>query len=101
MAIESISGKGINPAPQPKAVAKNTVDSKEKLDTAVVEDTVSLTTTAQDIKSAAEASSSTPVINETRVAQIKADLQSGRYQINAERIAEKMLQFERKLPDST
>jgi negative regulator of flagellin synthesis FlgM len=41
------------------------------------------------------------VVNEARVAAIKAAVQSGSYQIDAGRVAKKILQFEQNLPNST
>jgi flagellar biosynthesis anti-sigma factor FlgM len=40
-------------------------------------------------------------VNETRVADIKTALEAGEYKVNPERIADKMLQMELKLPNST
>jgi len=68
---------------------------------AVSADTVDFTHTAQDIKTAVATGAVTPVINEDRVAAIKSALQSGNYKIDVEHVAEKMLRFEDKLPDST
>jgi len=64
-------------------------------------DTIDITKTTQDIKSAVAAGTATPVINEDRVAAIKSALQSGSYNANAGRVAEKMLQFESQLHNST
>ncbi len=48
----------------------------------------------QKIKQALESSPSTPVINEEKITAVKAALQAGNYQIDADSIAEKMLQFD-------
>ncbi len=101
MAIESVSGKAINTVLPTKPGAKDTVDVKQKSSVTVSTDTVDFTHTAQDIKTAVETGAAAPLINEDRVAAIKSALQSGSYKVDAEHIAEKMLRFEEKLPDST
>ncbi len=101
MAIESISGSIINNVSPAKSGAKDTVDVKQKSSVPISTDTVNLTDTAQDIKTAMAAGVASPVINEDRVAAIKSALQSGSYKVDAERVAEKMLRFEDQLPNST
>lgn len=100
MAIESVSGKPINSALPAKSIVKDAVDVKQKASASVSADTVDFTNTAQDIKNAV-AGAAAPVVNEDRVAAIKSALQAGSYQVDAERVADKLLKFEDKLPDST
>jgi negative regulator of flagellin synthesis FlgM len=101
MAIESITGKPVSTPLPAKSAVKDSAELKEKPVNGVSTDTVEITATAQDIKLATAASSAAPVVNEDRVAAIKAAVQAGNYQVNAERVAEKMLQFEGQLTDST
>lgn len=101
MAIESVSGKTINSVLPTKSGVKDAADVKQRSSVAVSTDTVDFTHTARDIKSAVAAGAATPVINEDRVAAIKLALQSGNYRVDAEHVAEKMLRFEDKLPDSS
>lgn len=101
MAIESVSGKTINNVLPAKSNAKEAVDVKQKSAVSVSNDTVDFTATAQGIKTSAVAGGNVPVINEERVAAISIALQSGSYKVDAGRVAEKMLNFEDKLPDST
>ena len=101
MAIESISGNPLNRALPAKSVAKDTVEVKQQTSAANQPDTIDFTNTAQDIKTAVAAGASGDVINEDRVAAIKSALQSGSYKVDTGRVAEKMLQFEDKLPNST
>ncbi|TPQ26671.1 flagellar biosynthesis anti-sigma factor FlgM [Methylomonas koyamae] len=100
MAIESISGKPVTTSIPAKAGVKDAAEPKQRTETSAVTDTVEITATAQDIKTAATGVSA-PLVNEDRVAAIKAAIQAGSYQVNAERVAEKMLQFDQQLPDST
>ena len=44
-----------------------------------------------------QAVGSLPVVNEARVAEIRASLDEGRYQVHAERIADKLLRTEQEL----
>jgi len=101
MAIESITGKPVGTPLPAKSAVKDSSGLKDKLANGVAEDTVEITATAQDIKSATAASAAAPVVNEDRVAAIKAAVQSGSYQVNAERVAEKMLQLDDQLPNSS
>jgi negative regulator of flagellin synthesis FlgM len=101
MAIESVSGNSINTVLPTKSGAKDAVDVKQKAPAPVSTDAVDFTHTAQQFKLAVESGAVTPVINEDRVAAIKSALQSGNYKIDAEHVAEKILRFEDKLPDST
>lgn len=101
MVIESIAGKPVSTPLPAKSALKDSAELKEKPAGGVSADTVEITAAAQDIKSATVAGASAPVVNEDRVAAIKAAVQAGSYQVNAERVAEKMLQFEGQLSNST
>lgn len=101
MAIESINGKAFSTVVPAKTAAKDLVEAKDKSAGAVDTDTVNITATAQGLAEAAATSASAPAVNEDRVAEIRAALQSGTYSFDPERIARKMLQFEDKLPDSS
>jgi negative regulator of flagellin synthesis FlgM len=98
MAIETISGNTINSVMPAKSGAKGVVDVKQKSSVPVPADTVDFTPAAQDIKTSVAAGATVPVINEDRVAAIKSALQSGGYKVDVERVAEKMLRLEDKLP---
>jgi negative regulator of flagellin synthesis FlgM len=101
MAIQPITGNTVSGSAQTKSVAKKELDTKtQAIASPVTDDTVKLTSVAQGLKQA-NASGSEPVVNETRVAEIKTALEAGEYKINPERIADKMLQMELKLPNST
>jgi negative regulator of flagellin synthesis FlgM len=101
MAIQPITGNTVSGSAQTKSVAKKEFDTKTQANSSpVTDDTVKLTSVAQGLKQA-NASGSEPVVNETRVAEIKTALEAGEYKVNPERIADKMLQMELKLPNST
>jgi len=58
---------------------------------------VQITDQARQLASLEHAVKSLPVVNESRVAEIRAAVEEGRYQINAERIADKLLRTEQEL----
>ena len=60
-------------------------------------DTVTLTSSARSLQRIEEAVAKTPVVNAAKVAAVKHAVNSGTYQIDAGRIADKMLKFERGL----
>ena len=100
MAIESISGNSI---PQPlfnKPNAKDASQVQPKTTGVSSSNSIDFSNTAQSFK-AALAASSGPVVNEDRVATLKAAVQSGNYQVDSGRVAQKILQFEQNLPNST
>ena len=60
-------------------------------------DTVTLTTSARTLQKIEETVARTPVVNSAKVAAVKKAISSGTYQIDAGRVADKLLQFERGL----
>jgi negative regulator of flagellin synthesis FlgM len=60
-------------------------------------DTVTLTNSARSMQKIEEAVAKTPVVNAAKVASVKQAINSGSYQIDAGRVADKLLQFERGL----
>jgi negative regulator of flagellin synthesis FlgM len=57
-------------------------------------DHVTLTNSARTLQKAEEAVAKAPVVNAAKVASVKQAVQSGTYQIDAARVADKLLQFE-------
>ena len=57
-------------------------------------DTVTLTSSARSLQKIEEAIAKAPVVNASKVAAVKQAVDSGTYQINAGRVADKLLQFE-------
>jgi negative regulator of flagellin synthesis FlgM len=98
MAIESINGR-TRALLATKAVPKTEIDSGNKATKqAEKNDSVAITGMAQGIKKAFESSSSGAIVDVERVAAVKQALAEGSYQINAERIAEKMMQYDKLMP---
>lgn len=101
MAIDPLNGKTVGTPLPAKSAVKDPGKLKEKPANGVLADTVKITATAQDIKSATAASAAASVVNEDRVAAIKAAVQDGSYQVNAESVAGKIVQFEKQLTNSS
>jgi negative regulator of flagellin synthesis FlgM len=62
-------------------------------------DKVVLTDTASKLKASEQSIASTPVVDTQRVAQVRQTIADGSFEINPERIADKFLQFEARLPE--
>ncbi|MDD5578839.1 MAG: flagellar biosynthesis anti-sigma factor FlgM [Methylobacter sp.] len=95
MAIESITGRTPNQVTT-KTDLKTEIGAAK---TAPVKDTekddsVAITSIAHEIKKAFESSSSLPAVDIDRVNAVKKALADGNYPINAERIAQKIIQFD-------
>jgi len=82
------------------AVKKDSANSEagktDKTETSLA-DTVSLTGTAEKLRKLEAALSELPVADEDRIEGIKRAVANGTYEIDAQRIADKMLDFERSL----
>jgi len=97
MTIHSISNKTPN-LQTVKTPAKPDVDSKNP---AVVnseqEDTIAITAIAKEIHKTFESSSSSAssAVDSDRISAVKKALADGSYTVNAERLAEKLIQFEK------
>jgi len=57
-------------------------------------DTVTLTDSARSLQKISDAVAKAPVVNSSKVASVKLAIQSGTYQVDAGRVADKLLQFE-------
>lgn len=99
MAIESITGRTHNPI-TPKTDQKiETGEAKSAPLKRSTEknDSVAFTAIAHEIKKAFESSSAAPAVDIDRVNAVKKVLADGNYPINAEKIAQKIIQFEKLL----
>ena len=98
MAIESIKGGVINPS-LTKSVQKAEVEDQKQATIQRIEkdDSIAITAVVQEIKKAFE-SSSESAVDMVRVNAVKHALAEGSYTVNAERIAAKMIQFEKLMP---
>jgi negative regulator of flagellin synthesis FlgM len=99
MTIESITGRTHTQIPI-KTTQKAEIESGKKAPINSVErnDSIEITAMAQGIKKAFESSSAATIVDADRVAAVTKALADGSYQINAERIAEKMVQYEKLMP---
>jgi negative regulator of flagellin synthesis FlgM len=82
--------KEVSNTPPPQDVAKSQPAENKK---EMAEDKVSLSSSAKDMKIASEAVAAAPDVRQEKVYEIKAAVDNGNYQINAERIANKMLGY--------
>jgi negative regulator of flagellin synthesis FlgM len=60
-------------------------------------DQVTLTSSARSLHKLSEAVAQAPVVDAAKVASVKQAVNSGTYQVDAGRVAQKLLQFERGL----
>jgi len=98
MTIESITVRTQTP-PTLKTSPKAESDGGKEaaVNNAGKKDSIVITAIAQGIKKSFESSSVT-VVDAGRVASVKKALADGSYQVNAEKIAEKMLRYEKLMP---
>jgi len=64
---------------------------KQAADSVVQEDKVSLSSTARDIQQAKKAVEELPDVREEKVRELKDRIEAGKYDVNGEKIAGKML----------
>jgi len=100
MTIQSLTGKTNNIVVPAKSTSNSKAKNTPESTTSSSPDQVNITAVAQEITKAFESSHSTSVINEDRVNAVKQALREGTYVINAESIAEKMIQMEQDQLDS-
>ncbi len=95
MTIQSISGKANTHAfaTKPASTGKATSAAPQKTENS--KDNIDFTAVAKEITKAFGSSKDTSAINQERVQAVKDALTEGSYPINAEKIAEKMVQIER------
>jgi len=95
MTIQSVSGKANAIALSSKSTPNGKTKGSEPQATEKQKDNIDITAVAKEITKAFESSKTTPAINQERVEAVKKALAEGSYPINAEKIAEKMIQMER------
>jgi len=99
MAIENITNRAQN-----STLAKPQTGNKQVGAPAISRqtgaDSVEITSVAKELKSALASASTAPIINTQRVEAVRTALANGNYRIDAETIAEKMIQMEQTLPDN-
>ncbi|MBL1265133.1 flagellar biosynthesis anti-sigma factor FlgM [Candidatus Methylomicrobium oryzae] len=98
MAIEPIAGRLSSLAPV-KPVKKADADDQKQVSAKTVkhEDDTLASTVIRDFKKAVELSPAA-TLDVDRINAVKKALAEGKYQIDAEKIAQKMIEFEKLLP---
>ena len=94
MAIDSISGR-LQSITAAKTNPKNNIETDKAATTSKTQgDSIDITANAARINRALEAAADLPVVDDDRVATIKQALADGTYTVDAEKIAQKMTQFD-------
>jgi negative regulator of flagellin synthesis FlgM len=100
-----VSGKisGVNSSPPPASPAvsgagQRAAAASSPASGGTAADSVQITDTASHLVTAEQALADVPVISQGRVSRISDSLAAGTYKVSSERIANKLLQFERLLP---
>lgn len=88
--VKGSSGSVVTGKPQGEASGANAAAAQTG-------DTVTLTNSARSLQKIEEAIAKAPVVNASKVAAVKQAVDSGTYQVDAGRVADKLLQFERGL----
>lgn len=82
--------KEVENSPPPQEMTKTQAAEMKK---EAPEDKVSLSSSARDMKIASEAVAAAPEVRQEKVYEIKSAVDNGTYQINAEKIADKMMGY--------
>ena len=94
MTIDSITGK-LQSTTATKTNQKNNIETnKAPTVSGTRGDSIDLTANTARINRALESAAALPVIDNDRVASVKQALANGTYRIDAEKIAQKMTQFD-------
>jgi negative regulator of flagellin synthesis FlgM len=101
MTIESITSRTHMPLTS-KTSQKAEIDSEKStiVKNPQRDDSIAITAMAQGIKKAFASSPSVAIVDVDRVTAVKKALADGNYQISAERIAKKMMQYEKLMPEN-
>ena len=98
MAIDSITGRVSSPIPLKTPVKQASDGSSSSVKTAENHDDVAITSMAQEIKKGFQSSVTSASLDLERIASVKKALSEGTYTIDPERVAKKLIQFEKTLP---
>ncbi len=91
-------GNKVDEAATSKTTAPNSPSQgKPEASPASTSDTVNLTSSAKLLERLDKALASLPVVDATRVAEVKTAIENGDYEIDADAIADAMLRFDRSL----
>ncbi len=69
----------------------NSEPGKQLADKAIADEKVSLSSAAKDIQRAEKAIKELPDVREEKVQELKSQIEAGQYNVNGEKIAEKMV----------
>jgi negative regulator of flagellin synthesis FlgM len=89
--------KGPSGSGSPAPVERNREINADTSATSQTGDHVTLTSSARSLQRLEQTISDTPVVNSAKVSQVKQAISAGTYQVDANRVANKLLQFERGL----
>ncbi len=98
--IDGVGNGPLNPAQQ-QVQASEVKERERPADTrnesAAPSDRLTLTPQARQLKGLEARVAQMPVVDAEKVQRLRDDIAQGRYQVNPERVAEKMLQFEQQV----
>ncbi|MCX8048205.1 MAG: flagellar biosynthesis anti-sigma factor FlgM [Methylohalobius sp.] len=95
--LRSVTGKAVVPISDKSQTPRANALPKSETGQTAEADSLALTDIASRLKQAQAALANAPVIDLELVARVANQLEAGTYEINAERIAEKIIEMERQL----
>jgi negative regulator of flagellin synthesis FlgM len=78
----------------PVSRVRDTTDGRKSAETSSSASSIDVSETARALAALEEHISGMPVVNESRVEAVRKALDEGRYHVDAQRVADKMLRFE-------
>ena len=99
MSIEKI-GSTLQTTPSNKPANKSKEAEQDNTTQQINDESFIATDTAKKIREALTATGSEPVIDNARIEAVKHQLEAGTYTVDAEKIAEKMIELEQQFSDS-
>lgn len=94
MTIESITSRAQMRLTLKTLATTNAANGVKSTSSVPENDSIAITNVAQNIKQAVAASTTGTIVDTNKVTNIKNALANGSYQINAETIAKKMIQYD-------
>ncbi len=98
MAIDSITGRVSSPIPIKTPVKLTSGSETSSVKTTDSHDELAITNMAQEIKKGFQSTTTAASLDMERIASVKKALSEGSYTIDPERVAKKLIQFEKTLP---
>ena len=78
----------------PVSKVRDTTDGRGKTETSTPVSNIDVSDTARTLAALEEHIGNMPVVNESRVEAVRRALDEGRYHVDAQRVADKMMRFE-------